>query len=60
MELQRATQDAETDFAALTREVQADFERRLKPILKEIVEKDHIGIIFEYPQQPHHLGRARH
>ncbi len=51
VELERATQDAETDFAALTRQVQADFEKRLTPILKEIVDTDHIGIVFEYPQQ---------
>jgi Skp family chaperone for outer membrane proteins len=51
VELERATQDAEMDFAALTRQVQADFERRLTPILKEILETDHIGIIFEYPQK---------
>jgi Skp family chaperone for outer membrane proteins len=51
VELERATKDAETDVAALTRQLQADFEKRLTPILKEIVEIDHIGIVFEYPQQ---------
>ncbi len=51
VELERATQDAETDYAALTRQIQADFEKRLTPILKEIVNADHIGIVFEYPQQ---------
>jgi Skp family chaperone for outer membrane proteins len=50
LDLQRAAQDAETDFAALAKEVQADFDRQLRPVLKEMVEEKQIGIIFEYPQ----------
>ncbi|HEY1909384.1 MAG TPA: OmpH family outer membrane protein [Vicinamibacterales bacterium] len=51
VELERATQDAETDFAALTRQMQVDFETRLTPILRQILDTDHIGIIFDYPQK---------
>jgi Skp family chaperone for outer membrane proteins len=51
VELKRATQDAETDLAALTRQMQVDFETRLTPILRRILETDHIGIIFDYPQK---------
>ncbi len=51
VELERATQDAEADFAALTRQLQVDFETRLTPILRQILETDHIGIIFDYPQK---------
>jgi Skp family chaperone for outer membrane proteins len=51
VELERATQDAETDFAALTRQMQLDFETRLTPILRQILDTDHIGIIFDYPQK---------
>jgi Skp family chaperone for outer membrane proteins len=51
VELRRLTEDAQLDVAALDRQVQADFEKKLRPVLNKIAEEDHIGILFEYPQQ---------
>ena len=39
------------DFAALDRQVQQEFDKRLRPVLNQIAEEEHIGILFEYPQQ---------
>jgi Skp family chaperone for outer membrane proteins len=51
VELQRLTQDAEVELAALDRQLQREFDRKLRPIVAKIAEEEHIGIIFEYPQQ---------
>jgi Skp family chaperone for outer membrane proteins len=51
LDAQRATEDADREMAALSRQVQDDFDRRLRPVLKEIAESDHVGIVFEYPQR---------
>jgi Skp family chaperone for outer membrane proteins len=51
VELQRLTQDAETELAALDQQLQKEFDKKLRPIVAKIAEEEHIGIIFEYPQQ---------
>jgi Skp family chaperone for outer membrane proteins len=51
VELQRFAEDAQVDVEALDRQVQLEFEKKLRPVLTKIVEEDHIGILFEYPQQ---------
>jgi Skp family chaperone for outer membrane proteins len=51
VELQRLTQDAESELASLDRELQNDLEKKLRPVVAQIAAEDHIGIIFEYPQQ---------
>ena len=51
VELQRLTQDAEAELAALDRQLQKEFDKKLRPIIAKIAEEEHIGIIFEYPQQ---------
>ena len=51
IELQRFTEDARVDVRALDRQVQAAFEKKLRPVLDKIAEERHIGILFEYPQQ---------
>jgi hypothetical protein len=33
------------------RQIQAEFEKKLRPVLSKIAEEDHIGILFEYPKQ---------
>jgi Skp family chaperone for outer membrane proteins len=51
VELQRLTQDAEAELAALDQQLRKEFDRKLRPIVARIAEEEHIGIIFEYPQQ---------
>ena len=51
MELQRLTQDAEAELAALNEQLQAEFDKKLRPIVADIAREDHIGILFQYPQQ---------
>jgi len=51
VELKRFTEDAQLDVAALDRQIQAEFEKKLRPVLSKIAEEDHIGILFEYPKQ---------
>lgn len=51
LELQRMTQDAEAEMADLDRKLQEEFANRLRPVVATIAEEDHIGIIFEYPQE---------
>jgi Skp family chaperone for outer membrane proteins len=51
VELERLTQDAETELAALDQQLQKEFDKKLRPIVAQIAEEEHIGIIFEYPQQ---------
>jgi len=49
IDLQRLTEDAEAEISDLTRTIQDDFEKRLAPVLKRILEEDHLGIIIEVP-----------
>jgi Skp family chaperone for outer membrane proteins len=51
LELQRMTQDAEAELADLDRKLQDEFANRLRPVVAKIAEDDHIGIVFEYPQE---------
>jgi Skp family chaperone for outer membrane proteins len=51
LELQRLTLDAEAELASLDRQLQEEFDRKLRPVVAQIAEEDHIGIVFEYPQQ---------
>ena len=51
VELQRLAQDAQAELAALDQQLQKEFDRKLRPIVAKIAEEEHIGIIFEYPQQ---------
>jgi Skp family chaperone for outer membrane proteins len=51
VELQRLTQDADAALAALDQQLQKEFDKKLRPIVAKIAEEEHIGIIFEYPQQ---------
>jgi Skp family chaperone for outer membrane proteins len=51
LELQRLAQDAEAELADLDRQLQEEFSKRLRPVVAQIAEEDHIGIIFEYPHQ---------
>ena len=51
LELQRLTQDAETEFAALDQQLQEEFSKKLRPVIAQIAIEEHIGIILELPQQ---------
>ena len=51
VQLQRLTQDAEAELAALDEQLQAEFDKKLRPIVVDIAREDHIGIMFQYPQQ---------
>jgi Skp family chaperone for outer membrane proteins len=48
-ELERMGSDAEAELTALNRQLQGEFTRAVAPILKQILEEDHIGVIVEYP-----------
>ena len=50
LELQRLTEDAETELAALNRQLQEAFEKKLRPVVAQIAVEEHIGIILELPQ----------
>jgi Skp family chaperone for outer membrane proteins len=51
VELQRLAQDAEAELGALNQQLQKEFDKKLRPIIAKIADEEHIGIIFEYPQQ---------
>jgi Skp family chaperone for outer membrane proteins len=51
LELERLAQDSEAELAALDRQLQDEFDKKLRPVVAELAEEEHIGIIFEYPQQ---------
>jgi Skp family chaperone for outer membrane proteins len=51
LELQRLTEDAELELAALDRQLQAEINKKLRPVVAQLAEEEHIGIIFQYPQQ---------
>jgi Skp family chaperone for outer membrane proteins len=48
-ELERFAQDAEAELAALNAQLQGEFTRVVSPILKQILEEDHLGVIIEFP-----------
>jgi Skp family chaperone for outer membrane proteins len=48
-DLERMARDAEAELTALNSQLQGEFTRVVAPILKQILEEDHIGVIFEYP-----------
>jgi Skp family chaperone for outer membrane proteins len=50
VELERLTQDAQSELADFDRQLQNELRKRLRPVVAQLVEEDHIGIIFEYPQ----------
>jgi Skp family chaperone for outer membrane proteins len=49
-ELQRLTEDADAELRALDRQLQEEFNKKLRPVVAQIAEEEHIGIIFQYPQ----------
>jgi Skp family chaperone for outer membrane proteins len=49
VDLQRMAQDADSDVKALNDQLQREFARKVGPILKQILEEDHIGVILEFP-----------
>jgi Skp family chaperone for outer membrane proteins len=49
-ELQRLTEDAEAELAALDRQLQEEFQKKLRPIVAKVALEEHIGIILELPQ----------
>src|SRR3954447_20247203 len=51
LELQRLTEDAEAELAARDQQLRDEFSKKLRPIVAKLAEEEHIGIIFEYPQQ---------
>src|SRR3954454_22825580 len=51
LELQRLTEDAEAELAALDQQLRDELSKKLRPIVAKLAEEEHIGIIFEYPQQ---------
>ena len=50
LELQRLTEDAEAELAALDRQLQDEFQKKLRPVVAQIAIEEHIGIILELPQ----------
>jgi Skp family chaperone for outer membrane proteins len=50
LELQRLTQDAQLALENLDRELQDEFNKKIRPLMAQIAEEEHIGIVFEYPQ----------
>ena len=50
LELQRLTQDAEAELKALDQQLQEEFLKKLRPVVAQIAEEEHIGILFQYPQ----------
>jgi Skp family chaperone for outer membrane proteins len=48
-ELERMGSDADAELAALNTQLQGEFTRAVAPVLKQILEEDHLGIIVEYP-----------
>lgn len=51
LELRRLTEDAEAEVASLDQQLREEFAKKLRPVVAKIAEEEHIGIIFEYPQQ---------
>ncbi len=49
VDLERFREDAESEVADITKSVEADFQRRLRPVLQQILDEDHLGVIFDVP-----------
>ena len=50
-EIQRATEDAQQEVTALTQQLQAEFERRLTPVITAVAKEKGVDFIFD-AQQP--------
>ena len=48
-ELQRMAEDADAEVSALGQSLQAEFMKKVQPLLKQILEEDHLRLIFEVP-----------
>jgi Skp family chaperone for outer membrane proteins len=49
VELQRMTEDADRDVSALGQSLQSEFTAKVQPLLKQILEEDHLLLILEVP-----------
>ena len=49
IELQRLGEDADREVSALAETLQAEFQKKVQPLLKQIQEEDHLLLIFEIP-----------
>lgn len=50
LELQRLTEDAQLELENLNRQLQDEFNKKVRPVMAQIAEEEHIGIVFEHPQ----------
>jgi Skp family chaperone for outer membrane proteins len=50
VDLDRVTEDAKADAIALNKTLQADFDRRLRPILSQIAAEEHVDLVLDFPQ----------
>jgi Skp family chaperone for outer membrane proteins len=49
VELQRMVEDADAEVSALGQSLQAELMKKVQPALTQIIEEDHLGLIFEVP-----------
>jgi outer membrane protein len=49
IELQRMTEDADREVSALGQSLQSEFTAKVQPLLKQILEEDHLLLIIEVP-----------
>jgi outer membrane protein len=49
IELQRMVEDADREVSALGQTLQSEFLQKVQPLLKQILEEDHLLLIFELP-----------
>jgi Skp family chaperone for outer membrane proteins len=49
IELRRMTEDAEASMSAVGQTLQEEFIKKVQPLLKQILEEDHLLLIFEIP-----------
>ena len=49
VELQRMGQDANAELEGLNERMQTEFFSKVEPVLKQILDEEHIGVIVEYP-----------
>ena len=49
IELQRLGEDADRDVSTLGESLQVEFLKKVQPLLKQILEEDHLLLIFEVP-----------
>jgi len=48
--VQRLTEDVDAELRALDRQLQEEFNKKLRPVVAQIAEEEHIGILFQYRQ----------